>query len=203
MISGAKAEGNRLLAWSLYALLSFTPIAAWAQATADAELSQVMSALSSVRTAEGRFTERKYLSILSEPLVSEGTVRYRSPDYVRKEYDDPESETYEVRGDNLTIELPDGRRRDLSIDEHPVLRAFVESYRGTLAGDVETLSRYFALTLTGTMDDWSLTLTPRQAELAEHLSAVVMQGSGGRVLRVETLEASGDRSVMTVDAAGE
>ncbi len=187
----------------LYALLLFTPITAWTQASADAELSQVMSALSNVHAAEGRFTERKYLSILSEPLVLEGTVRYRSPDYVRKEYDDPESEIYEVRGDNLTIELPDGRRRELSIDEHPVLRAFVESYRGTLAGDVETLSRYFDLTLTGSMDAWRLRLTPRQAELAEHLSAVVMQGSGGRVLRVETLEASGDRSVMTVDAAGE
>jgi hypothetical protein len=79
----------------------------------------------------------------------------------------------------------------------------VESYRGTLAGDLETLNRYFDLALSGPMDGWRLRLTPRRAELAEYLSAVVMHGSGGKVLRVETLESSGDRSVMTVDAAGE
>jgi len=187
----------------LYAVLLSTSIPVWTQASADADLSQVMTALSKVRAAEGRFTERKYLSILSEPLVLEGTVRYQAPDFVRKEYDDPESEAYEVRGDDLTIELPDGRRRDLSIDEHPVLRAFVESYRGTLAGDRETLSRYFDLVLSGPMDAWRLRLTPRPPELAEYLRAVVIHGSGGKVLRVETLESSGDRSVMTVDAPGE
>lgn len=163
----------------------------------------MMSELAKVQGAEGRFTERKYLAILTEPLVLEGTVRYRAPDYVRKEYDDPDSESYEVRGDDLIIELPDGRRRDLSIDQHPVLRAFVESYRGTLAGDLETLTRYFDLTLSGSMDDWRLRLTPRLPELAEYLDAVVMHGNGGNVFRVETFEASGDRSVMTIDAFSE
>jgi hypothetical protein len=53
------------------------------------------------------------------------------------------------------------------------------------------------------MDAWRLRLTPRRPELSEYLSAVIMHGSGGRVLRVETLESNGDRSVMTVDSPGE
>jgi hypothetical protein len=118
---------------------------------------------------------------------------------VRKEYDDPDSENFEVRGDELTIEFPDGRRRDLSIDEHPVLRAFVESYRATLAGDEDTLKRYFQVELTGPMNAWELRLTPRQAELADILSAVIMRGRNSTVYSVETLEASGDRSIMTLD----
>ena len=167
------------------------------------ELTELMQKLSAVRAAGGKFTERKYLSILNEPLILEGTVHYRAPDYLKKEYDDPDSESYEVRGNHLTIELPDGRRRDLSIDEHPVLRAFVESYRGTLAGDLETLNRYFDLELGGHMDDWELRLTPRRPELTERLRAVVMRGREGTVTSVETLEASGDRSVMTLDSPGE
>lgn len=206
MTSGAKTEGIAgRLAWVLCACILYAPYPSWAQAAAPAEagLSELMGALAKVRAAEGRFVEHKYLSILSEPLVLEGTVRYRAPDLVRKEYDDPDSESYEVNGDILTIELPDGRRRDLSIDEHPVLRAFVESYRGTLAGDLETLNRHFELALSGPMDGWRLRLTPRGPELAEHLKAVLVHGRGADVLRVETLESSGDRSVMTVDAAGE
>ena len=162
-------------------------------------LPELMHMLAEVKEAGGRFTERKYLSILSEPLVLEGSVHYRAPDYMKKEYDDPDSESYEVKGENLIIEYPDGRRRDLSIDEHPVLRAFVESYRATLAGDADTLERYFSLELSGDVNDWELRLTPRLAQLADYLDAVIMRGHGNSVYSVETVETSGDRSVMTVD----
>jgi outer membrane lipoprotein-sorting protein len=190
---------------TLYACaLAIVPLAfSHAGSSSGVELTELMQRLSTVRTAGGKFTERKYLSILNEPLILEGTVHYRAPDYLKKEYDDPDSESYEVRGDNLTIEFPDGRRRDLSIDEHPVLRAFVESYRGTLAGDLETLRRHFELELGGHMDAWQLRLTPRTPELVERLRAVVMRGREGTVTSVETLEASGDRSVMTLESSGE
>jgi hypothetical protein len=122
---------------------------------------------------------------------------------LRKEYEDPQSESYEVKGENLTIEFPDGRRRDLSIDDYPVLRAFVESYRATLAGDLETLERYFSLELSGDVDAWELRLTPRLAQLADYLDAVIMRGHKSTVYSVETLEASGDRSVMMLDVPAE
>jgi outer membrane lipoprotein-sorting protein len=184
--------------------LAIVPLAfSHAGSSTGVELTELMQKLSAVRAAGGKFTECKYLSILNEPLILEGTVHYRAPDYLKKEYDDPDSESYEVRGDNLTIEFPDGRRRDLSIDEHPVLRAFVESYRGTLAGDLETLRRHFELELGGHMDAWQLRLTPRTRELVERLRAVVMRGREGTVTSVETLEASGDRSVMTLESSGE
>ena len=184
--------------------LAIVPLAfSHAGSSTGVELTELMQKLSAVRAAGGKFTERKYLSILNEPLILEGTVHYRAPDYLKKEYDDPDSESYEVRGDNLTIEFPDGRRRDLSIDEHPVLRAFVESYRGTLAGDLEILRRHFKLELGGYMDAWQLRLTPRTPELAKRLRAVVMRGREGTVTSVETLEASGDRSVMMLESSGE
>ncbi|GMQ76671.1 MAG: hypothetical protein BMS9Abin01_1959 [Gammaproteobacteria bacterium] len=206
MTSGGKASRTvgTLVSILSACVLAVVPLTvSQAGSSTDVELAALMRTLSAVRAAGGKFTERKYLSILNEPLVLEGMVRYRAPDYVRKEYDDPDSESYEVRGDRLTIEFPDGRRRDLSIDEHPVLRAFVESYRGTLAGDLETLKRYFDLQLDGHMDAWQLRLTPRRPELAERLRAVVVHGRQGTVTSVETLEASGDRSVMTLDSPGE
>jgi hypothetical protein len=206
MISGEKADRVAAFLVSILGAMVFAAShaqIAHAASSADFELAALMQKLSEVRTAGGKFTERKYFSILDEPLILKGTVRYRAPDYVRKEYHDPDSESYEVRGNNLTIEFPDGRRRDLSIDEHPVLRAFVESYRGTLAGDLERLRRYFDLELGGRMDAWQLRLTPRNLELAKRLRAVVMRGREGTVTSVETLEGNGDRSVMMLESSGE
>lgn len=202
MTSGRKAERianavvAMLCAWLL--AVAFSP-PVHGDLSNTLTLPELMRALSAVNETGGRFTERKYLSILNEPLTLQGRVHYRAPDYVRKEFDDPDSENFEVRGDELTIEFPDGRRRDLSIDEHPVLRAFVESYRATLAGDEDTLKRYFLVELAGSMNAWELRLTPRQAELADYLSAVIMRGRNSTVDSVETLEASGDRSIMTLD----
>lgn len=206
MTSGRKAEpiGNLFLyALLVSAFVAFAPRIAQADSAGNFDLAELMDKLAGVRTAEGRFVERKYVSILSEPLVMAGSVRYQAPDYIRKEYEGPDRESYEVRGDHLTIEFPDGRRRDVSIGEHPVLHAFVESYRSTLAGDVETLQRYFELELGGRMDDWLLRLIPRRDDLAEYLNEIVMLGRDDFVYSVETLEASGDRSVMTLDIAGE
>lgn len=208
MISGEKADRLAAFLVSILAAIAIASAAAHAQiahvaSSADVEIDALMQKLSEVRAAGGKFTERKFISILDEPMILKGTVRYRAPDYVRKEYHDPDSESYEVRGNNLTIEYPDGRRRDLSIDEHPVLRAFVESYRGTLAGDLERLRRYFELELSGPMEAWQLRLTPRNLELAEYLGAVVMRGRKGTVTSVETLEANGDRSVMTLELSSE
>jgi len=206
MITGVKAERTAgTLVCALFAcMLANAPArTALADASPEVPLQELMGELSRVHTAGGNFTERKYLSILSEPLVLKGSVQYRSPDYVKKQYDDPNSESYEVRGDILTIEFPDGRRRELGIDEHPVLRAFVESYRGTLAGDLETLQMYFDLQLDGDLQDWALRLTPRNDELARYLSAVVMFGRGATIYSVETLEASGDRTVMVLDNPGD
>jgi len=206
MTSGEKTDRlvNTLVIMLYACVLAASPhVYAQAAASPDVEMVALMEMLSDVDTAGGKFTERKYLSILDEPLVLQGEVRYRAPDYVKKEYDDPNSESYEVSGDSLTVRFPDGRQRELSIDEHPVLRAFVESYRGTLAGDLETLSHYFDLALSGPMDAWQLRLTPRGPDLADYLSAVIMHGREGEVYSVETLEASGDRSVMTLDAPGD
>ena len=163
------------------------------------ELAELMQTLSQVETAGGKFVEHKYLSLLSEPLTLRGRVTYRAPDYVEKAYDDPDGERYEVRGRQLTIELADGRRRELDIEEHPVLRAFVESYRGTLAGDLDTLRTYFDLELSGSMENWRLVLVPKQSELSEYLSAVVVLGRGATVYEVQTREAGGDYSVMRLE----
>ena len=206
MTSGEKAEriAGALLSILCAWVLAVSPqVFAQTAPSSDLGLSELMQMLSAVPAADGTFTERKYLSLFDEPLVLRGRVRYRAPDYVGKVYDDPNSEGYEVSGDDLTIAFPDGRRRHLSIDKHPVLRAFVESYRGTLAGDREALSRYFDLALSGAMDGWELRLTPRLAALTQILSAVIMRGREGRVLSVETLEANGDRSVMTLDVPAE
>ena len=46
-------------------------------------VTQLMQTLSQVKWASGQFTERKTMRMLSEPLVTSGTLLYLAPDQVQ------------------------------------------------------------------------------------------------------------------------
>ena len=186
--------------YPLWLLLCIPVTTALAQASiAPWTLEQSMQARAAVKAEDATFREQKQLAILQQPLVTTGTLQYRAPAYVRKQTLQPHQETYEIDGDWLTIETPTEGRRQFYLPGYPLLRAFAEAIRATLAGDLEALERYYQVQLQGQSAAWTLRLQPTNQEMAEHVSAILIRGQDERVLSVETLETGGDRSLMTVE----
>lgn len=164
----------------------------------DTALDQVMRMLAAVPAMEGEFSEVKYMSVLQGPLVATGKLYYRAPNFLRKRTLTPQPEDYEADGDWLTIEMPATGRRQFNLNGYPQLRPLVEAIRATQAGNQSILARYYRLDFQGTPAEWMLRLTPLAPEAARYVTAIVLYGQNERILRVETLEANGDRSVMTL-----
>jgi len=157
-----------------------------------------MQWLSQVDKVSAHFRERKELAILEEPLEMTGILRYRAPDYVKKQVILPYRESFEVQGDRLFIDTPEAGQRQLSLPGYPALHAFVESFRATLAGDLGGLERYYRVRLDGEATAWRLRLEPLDQEMAQYVTAIIIRGSNDQVLSIETLETGGDRSLMTI-----
>jgi len=164
----------------------------------DDALAQVMRALAAVPAVEAAFREEKTLAVLDAPLVATGMLYYRAPDFLRKRTLHPQPEDYEADGHWLTVETPDAGRRQFDLNGYPQLRPFVEAIRAAQAGDRAALERYYQLAFQGTPADWSLRLTPRDADAERHVAAIVLRGQNGRIDSMETLEPDGDRSLMTI-----
>jgi outer membrane lipoprotein-sorting protein len=146
-----------------------------------------------------RFTEVKSSALLKAPIQSSGTLSYAAPARLEKHTRAPRDERLVVDQDTLIVERPGrGERLELRLSDYPAVRASVESIRGTLAGDLAALRRHYRVELEGSWPDWRLHLLPSDAELAELVQKVLIGGRGGQVGRIEILEASGDRSVMTI-----
>ena len=64
-----------------------------------------------------------------------------------------------ISGDSLRIETGK-EQRTLSLDSHPLIRAFAESYRAILSGNGATLEQHFETGLTGTLEDWNYACCP-------------------------------------------
>jgi hypothetical protein len=167
-------------------------------------LDGLMSALARNGSGTVRFTEVKSSALLKAPIESSGTLSYTAPARLEKHTRSPRDERLIVDRDTVVIENAARKERvELRLADYPAVRASIESIRGTLAGDLAALRRYYRVELEGTWAEWRLHLLPSDPELAELVHKVLISGSGARVQRIEILEASGDRSVMTIGKGGD
>ena len=186
----------RQVAWIGLAWFSIT-ISAYAQLGAF-DVTQLMQLLAKVETHEAHFTEKKMLVLLTEPLISKGTLRYRRPHYIERNTTAPKPERFTYENDYITIEAH-GRKRRIQTGSQPILGALMESIRATLAGDEEALRRHYKLVLAGTGANWALELTPANAIMAQRIRHIRITGSQDQLRLVEIVEVSGDQTQMTID----
>ena len=193
---------NRLLsALALVLIAGLYPVAAAAESHPATPwgVDQLMQQLAQVKNLKGTFVERKHLRILDTPLDFSGTLVYAAPAHLEKHTVLPKPQSLILDQDQLVVEDKTRKqRRVLRLQEYPVIWAFVESIRATLAGDLQALNRFYRVDLEGTESRWRLLLRPTGPELGAMLTIIRIGGQGRRVRTIEILEAQGDRSVMTI-----
>lgn len=167
--------------------------------TTEWDFSRLMQDFSQAGSAHARFTERKHMHILKEPLITSGLLEFHAPDRLEKRVLKPYEEHYLVANDTLVIEQPaKGSTRRFVLQRYPVMWAFVEGLRGTLAGNAETLRRFYAIKLQGSREHWRLDLDPLDDAMREIITSIRIEGAEARIGTIEILEKNGDRSVMVI-----
>jgi outer membrane lipoprotein-sorting protein len=182
----------RILAMALLPVLaSPSALAAW-------DLQQLMDSLARNRSGRATFVETRQIAMLSAPLVSSGELLYTAPDKLEKRTLKPKPETMAIDGDMLSITR--GRQKyELQLQAQPELAAFIDSIRGTLAGDRGALERNYRLGLQGTPDSWVLQLLPIDNRMKAVVQRIRISGVQGDVKRIEIDQADGDSSLMVIE----
>ncbi|WP_460564440.1 outer membrane lipoprotein carrier protein LolA [Hydrogenophaga aquatica] len=171
-------------------------------AQAGLTLDQLMSELAQHPGGQARFVEKRHLALLDKPVVASGEMTYSAPDRLEKRTLAPKAETLLLDKETLTVER-DRRKLSINLNQRPEALAFVESIRGTLAGDRAALERSYRLQLSGTADTWTLTLVPSDARIASMLQRVTISGSQRQVRHIEYQQADGDRTELTIEPLGQ
>jgi outer membrane lipoprotein-sorting protein len=183
------------------ALIAFAALLAQATQSlaqaGDFDLVRLMQLLSLAPAIEVPYTERKYSSLLAEPIVSSGTLSYRRPDTVEKNMTAPRNERFRIAGEELIV-VRNGAERRFPLSSQPLLSAFAASLRGVLAGDAALLRSHYRLALEGEEQSWRLEMIPLEEEISRYVERITVSGRAGRIEQIEVREASGDRSVLQV-----
>ena len=164
---------------------------------APATLESILARIGGQSPREAAFTERKHIALLDAPVESSGLLRYVAPDRLERITQHPVKEAMRLDGDLLVLER-DGRTRTAAAAQFPAVAALVGSLRDVLAGNAEALRRLFKVVVQGDAVRWQIDLLPSDSDMAKLVSRVTLRGGEDRLEEVETLQADGDRSVMTL-----
>ena len=189
------------LRWSiLFVTLVLLPWTLSQAATgSDWTVEALMGLLKAQRENSVPFREATYSSLLTEPLIARGVLKFVPPQRLEKIITAPSHERYVVEGDRVTFESErQGVKRTISLEEYPALRSFVEAFRSSLNGDVVQLRQVYEVTLDGTHGEWKLLLRPREPSGKSVVDYILLTGSEGRVATIAIRSPDGDRSVMTL-----
>jgi outer membrane lipoprotein-sorting protein len=165
-------------------------------------LPQLMQTMSTIQSATRKFTERKYVSMLTTPLESSGTLLYQAPDRLEKHTLTPREEHMTLDHGVIVLYRPGQGKRTMMVNQYPAVGAFVESMRATLAGDQPTLEHYFEVKLEGNATRWRVQLTPRDQAVRDMVREIHLEGRNAAINSVEILEANGNHSLMTISGDG-
>lgn len=165
---------------------------------ADWGLEPLMSSLAQKQHERATFVEKKTISYLDKPVESSGELLYRAPDLLEKRTLKPKPELLRIEGDQLTIERAK-KKHQVSLSEHPEIGGFVDSIRGTLAGDRKALERSYQLSLDGLPERWTLSLTPTDPKMSAMIQKITIGGRRADVRSIEIQQADGDRSLMIIE----
>lgn len=180
------------------ALLVCVTLLAGSTARADSDaLDEILHSLAGRRHGETTFIDQHFLSLLKRPVESSGELIYDAPDHLEKRTLQPHPESLVLQGHVLTVQRGHSTHV-LDLESYPQVLPLIESIRATLAGDRAALEQRFNLEFGGDPARWWLVLTPLDAQVAKALSRVQIDGARDTLLRVEILQADGDRSLMTL-----
>ena len=165
---------------------------------ADWDIDQLMQTLAQTRSGHVSFVEKKSIAMLDAPVESSGELFYTAPDRLEKRTLKPKPETMVLDQGTLLVER--GRQKhSLQLQDYPELAAFIDSIRGTLAGDRKALERNYRLSLDGSSQNWTLQLLPVNEKMLAVVKRIRIAGVREDVNRIEIFQADGDSSVMLIE----
>jgi hypothetical protein len=164
-----------------------------------AQLTTLMDLLAQRKHGHVTFVEEHDIGTLDKPLQSSGELLFDAPDRLEKRTLRPRPETLVL--DHGTMTAQRGRHTYvLRLQDYPQIVPLLDSIRATLAGDLPALERVFTVELSGSIDDWRLSLSPREASVTKTIQQIKITGAKADIHTVEIRQADGDRSLLTVGA---
>jgi len=176
--------------WLAALLLATAP--AWAASRDAVDAGWILSKLARPAPMRTSFVEVRGSALLKAPLRIEGEYQRPDADTLVRQVRAPYVETTTIRAGEVAIARGNKSPRKFSLARAPELQGLQASFGALLAGDRALLERYYRIGATGTRQQWTLRLAPKDAALAAKVRDITLHGRGAELRCIETRPVKGD-----------
>ncbi|KAF1715516.1 fatty acyl CoA synthetase [Pseudoxanthomonas yeongjuensis] len=161
-------------------------------ATQQVDAGWILRALARPAPVRTAFVELRGSPLLKAPLRIEGEYQRPDNDSLVREVRSPYAETTTLRNGEATIVRAGKAPRKFSLARVPELAGLQASFGALLSGDRVSLEKHYRLAPQGTRQQWTLSLTPKDAKLQGSVRDITLYGHGAELRCIETRPARGD-----------
>ena len=167
-------------------------------------LEEVLTSLKRTTFHEQTFQETYYSGMLMTPTHKEGTLVFYPPDRLEKHVYVPTNESFIINESRLLYENPAREiSQTFSLEDYPPLAILIEGLRALFNGDLNTLQKFFEISVAGTQKSWTLHLAPiiqnETMEEEDGVECIRLAGSQSFLQNISVQETNGDRSELQLD----
>lgn len=161
-------------------------------------LDELLARMAAMTQSQARFEQEIYVSYLKQPMHLSGRVAYSAPGRMVMQFEEPRWQRLTFENGEVHVEEAAGAEAlTVATGADPVLRAVALSLQALFEGEGAALRQAFEVSFTGGADDWHLSLTPKDADVAAVVAAIEMRGRDNLVLHYALRRRDGDHMVMT------
>ena len=164
-------------------------------AHADELLGSILKRLAEPAVIRAQFVQERFIADLERPTTSRGRITVSRKDGVLWQIESPVKVTLAFTPDGVIQTGPDGVRRRQGERRGAIETEIARVMQGILGADEQALKANFDARATGTLERWTVWLTPRAREMARFLRHVRLDG-GRRMDAIEIEETSGNHTAI-------
>lgn len=158
-------------------------------------IAKINNAASGLKSMSCNFVQTKYLSLLSDKMVSEGKMYYRQSDKLRWEYTSPYSYLFIFNGSKVYV---GGKNRKDVIDTNTnkVFKEVARIMMSTVTGKALSNSTDFNVDIETSGNNWTVTLVPKKKDIKQMFTKIVLTftKSDTMISEINIYEKNGDRT---------
>lgn len=158
-------------------------------------ISQINKAASGLKSMTCSFVQTKYLSLLSDRMVSQGKMSYRHPDKLRWEYTSPYQYLF-IFNRNKVFVGNNSRKDVIDTGSNKLFKEVARIMMGTVTGTALSNPSDFTTTVADSKDNWIVTLIPRKKEMKKMFAKIVLCFSKADLMisEINLFEKNNDRT---------
>ncbi len=136
-------------------------------------IGRINKAASGLKTMSCSFTQTKYLSLLSDKMVSEGKMNYKQPNTLRWEYTTPYQYLFIFNGTKVYVGNK-SRKDVIDTNTNKVFKEVARIMMSTVTGTALSNSSDFSIDVSDGNTQWQITLVPKKKEMKKMFSKIVL-----------------------------